>query len=121
MAHTLTPEERQRLETALTARLAQMSPEERQKFEHAMDEVGVALEKVKATLDTTLAYFSRSLHNIKLRRTLTDDAAEVFGGRREALAWFTHPHKRLGNCTPLDTLRQENGLFRVRQLLKRAV
>jgi hypothetical protein len=121
MTLTLTPEDRQRLETALEARLAQLSPEERQKFEHAIDQVSDALDNVKATLDTTLAYFSQSLHNIKLRRTLTDDAAEVFGSRKEALAWFTRPNLRLGNRTPLDTLRHENGLYKVRQLLKRAV
>lgn len=121
MTLTLTPEERQRLETALTAKLAQMSPEERQKFELAMNDVSSALDRMKATLDTTLAYFSQSLHNINLRRSLTDDAAAVFGSRKEALAWFTRPHLRLGNRTPLDTLRHENGLFKVRQLLKRAV
>jgi Asp-tRNA(Asn)/Glu-tRNA(Gln) amidotransferase C subunit len=121
MTHTLTPENRQRLETILEAKLAQLSPEERQKFEHAINEVNSALDKMKATLDTTLAYFSQSLHHINLRRSLTDDAAAVFGSRKEALAWFTRPHQHLGNRTPLETLRHENGLFKVRQLLKRAV
>jgi hypothetical protein len=121
MTRTLTPEERQRLETVFATKLAQMSPEEQQKFEHTINEVSNALDQMKATLDTTLAYFSQSLHTINLRRSLTDDASEVFGSRKEALAWFTRPHQRLGNRTPLDTLRHENGLFKVRQLLKRAV
>ncbi len=111
-------EEMDQLAQALETEAAVLSPEERAKLEQALDDAADAIERMNARLDQTNGHMERVFRAIDLMDTLTDDTAKTFGSREAALAWLVRPHRRLGFRAPLDSLRDKDGIYKVRRLLK---